>query len=346
MTKGSEDLVGELHALQSDMQRLADVFLRSAAKMKEVGLPPNDDLLQELHALRLRYSAFLAQIDEVTKGLSILSADRSQQPPSLHDIEEVLAQIQLTEKQHIESEKLHEESKTIVCQALAVAHRNELTFEPLAGFHQEVTRLLRVLAGPESEEIVALSKDLCSNSHPVANLVDLVRRGNDLDDSQVMQLSESVQIAFGKALAMAAVRGKLAIRQDSQGLSSDVTPSQQEPIVSPTPEPIVPSDISPPNTVPPPETERSPTELPVDRDPAHAIDPRLGQKLPTPAAALIAPSSAGTASDAPLTDHLVETSVYTPPTFGVSTSSSSPWWNHDSLSDEICIGDSGDFDDG
>jgi hypothetical protein len=25
---------------------------------------------------------------------------------------------------------------------------------------------------------------------------------------------------------------------------------------------------------------------------------------------------------------------------------SSPWWNHDSLSDEICIGDSGDFDDG
>jgi hypothetical protein len=24
----------------------------------------------------------------------------------------------------------------------------------------------------------------------------------------------------------------------------------------------------------------------------------------------------------------------------------SPWWNHDFLSDEICIGDSGDFDDG
>jgi len=25
---------------------------------------------------------------------------------------------------------------------------------------------------------------------------------------------------------------------------------------------------------------------------------------------------------------------------------SSPWWNHDFLSDETCIGDSGDFDDG
>jgi hypothetical protein len=25
---------------------------------------------------------------------------------------------------------------------------------------------------------------------------------------------------------------------------------------------------------------------------------------------------------------------------------SSPWWNHDFLSDKICIGDSGDFDDG
>jgi NADPH:quinone reductase-like Zn-dependent oxidoreductase len=24
----------------------------------------------------------------------------------------------------------------------------------------------------------------------------------------------------------------------------------------------------------------------------------------------------------------------------------SPWWNHDFLSDKICIGDSGDFDDG
>ncbi|MGH9690685.1 MAG: hypothetical protein ACRD4C_06310 [Candidatus Acidiferrales bacterium] len=24
----------------------------------------------------------------------------------------------------------------------------------------------------------------------------------------------------------------------------------------------------------------------------------------------------------------------------------SPWWNHDFLSDETCIGDSGDFDDG
>jgi hypothetical protein len=25
---------------------------------------------------------------------------------------------------------------------------------------------------------------------------------------------------------------------------------------------------------------------------------------------------------------------------------SSPWWNHDFLSDELCIGDSGDCDDG
>ena len=37
--------------------------------------------------------------------------------------------------------------------------------------------------------------------------------------------------------------------------------------------------------------------------------------------------------------------LYAGASFGVVTLSS-PWWNHDFLSDDICIGDSGDFGDG
>jgi hypothetical protein len=134
------------------------------------------------------------------------------EPESLNDLGPLLTAIGEALRTRARREALEHAragAVAILDRALEMVHRDDPKFPALVGCHarahqvrEEVVRL----SDPDSEE----AQRAFAAVHPYSDLLSMVESRDAIDDEHYAQLEESVTRGFGRPLAVAAARGRLA----------------------------------------------------------------------------------------------------------------------------------------
>jgi len=95
---------------------------------------------------------------------------------------------------------------------LAIESRGGVEFTPLDESKGLAKRLLAEIGGAQWPDSHPDSLALVERRHPYSRLLDLVRDSDRLSDSDWETAQEEVATAFGRPLAVAAVRGRLEVK--------------------------------------------------------------------------------------------------------------------------------------
>jgi len=216
------DLLAELNSLLADFRRIGADLAHAGRQMQESGTPPSESLAE---AVLDSAGRFLALREKSEKLAYTREAQPNMSPTiasSLCDLAETLGALERLEKEIGESQKIRQEAMVLLDSVLAIRHLNNLEFGPLAECHALARDYRRSLIDVHSEKHLAAAKELVNESSPLAHLLKLVARSEELDDEQYVALTDSVEHAFGKALAIAVIRGRLVLdKGDYPALTTD-----------------------------------------------------------------------------------------------------------------------------
>jgi hypothetical protein len=208
-----EDLGRRLTALRADFAalgtRAADAASALAAK-----LPPPPALLDELSAARDAFTELRDAMLEHAGALALVLDGENL--GSLRDLEPVLAAIAAAEAQQTQAhawEEARESALLILDRVMALIHRDDRSFGPLAESQARARELHAMLAGSTPRDVEHETVMISGIVRPFSELLALVDGWNTLDDDRCAFLQDAITQSFGRPIALAALRGKLG-RED------------------------------------------------------------------------------------------------------------------------------------
>ena len=274
MDANLEALARELTALT---QRFADLGAKlgdAARALEEAGAPPNDVLVTDLAGAR---SKFIELRADVLNAAEAASVPPKGEPESLTELEPLLGAIATAlrlQAKTAEFQQIRQEVVATLDRVLEIVHRDDRAFPTLVGCHDQA-RVLReqamALSDPEAPE----ARKLAANAQAFGDLLSMVENRDAMDDERYAQLEEAVSRTFGRPLAVAVARGRLAFADEI------VEPAPEpEPAAEPEPEPAHEPVLAAPAPVPhvsfrdalpslaPPPVDEPPLELAIEPPPA------------------------------------------------------------------------------
>jgi len=208
-----EDLGRRLSALRADFaalgSRAADAASALAAK-----LPPSSALLDELSAARGAFTELRTAMVQEAGALDVALDVESL--GTLRDLEPVLSAIAAAEERRMllgAWTDTREEALAVLDRVMALIHREEKGFAPLAECQARARELHGMLAGAGPRNVEQATRTLAATLQPFAEVVALAEGWNVLDDDRCASLQDAITQSFGRSLALAALRGKLG-RED------------------------------------------------------------------------------------------------------------------------------------
>ena len=213
MRHAREDLGRRLSALRADFaalgSRAADAASALAAK-----LPPSSALLDELSAARGAFTELRTAMVQEAGALDVALDVESL--GTLRDLEPVLSAIAAAEERRMllgAWTDTREEALAVLDRVMALIHREEKGFAPLAECQARARELHGMLAGAGPRNVEQATRTLAATLQPFAEVVALAEGWNVLDDDRCASLQDAITQSFGRSLALAALRGKLG-RED------------------------------------------------------------------------------------------------------------------------------------
>jgi hypothetical protein len=202
-TENAHALLQKNAALTARLRELGAQGTAAAAALMRPGTPPPDDLVIALGDATREFNALR---DEVFTAVAALGLDT---PPadtidSTRRLDAVLALLvegaERTEKQ-ARAQAVLAETVSILDRIAALSHRDDPGFYGLATCQSRAADVRAALASRGQVDRDATA--------PFASLLVLMDGQQDLDDDQWAAHEDAVAEAFGRALAVAATRGKL-----------------------------------------------------------------------------------------------------------------------------------------
>jgi hypothetical protein len=210
-----EELGHRLAALRADFAALG-ARAAGAADALAATLPPPVALLEELTAARDAFAGLRTALLEQAAGLALVVDD--EQLGTLRDLEPVLSAIAAAEERRGQLAAWHaacEEARGVLARVLALTHREEKRFAALAECQSRARELHAALAGPVPDDLDQARLELTGSLRPYGDLLALADGWNVLDDDRCALLQDAVTQSFGRALGLAALRGKLGREGDT-----------------------------------------------------------------------------------------------------------------------------------
>ena len=280
MTGTNDDLQARLTALGADFAALGS-RAAGAARALTSTVPPATAFLDELGAARHAFSILRADVLEKAGALAVvLEADRLR---CLRDLEPALAAIAAAEAQRARLaawEEARREALGVLAGALALVHREDKSLPVLDEAHRQARELHATLSGPPPEALEDETSRLPARTRPYADLLALAEGWNVLDDERCAALQDAITESFGRALSLAALRGKL-------GRAGEAPPAVARPRVRAPVPPIeapprmVELPVEPPVAPPAPVAPRA--------APAAPLAPPSAPAPPLPATGVVSP---------------------------------------------------------
>jgi hypothetical protein len=274
MDPNLDALTRELTALTWRFADLGAKLGDAARALEEAGTPPADTLVADLAGAR---STFIQLRTDVLTAAEAASVPPRGEPESLTELEPLLAAIETAIRMREQTAKLEQARHavlTMLDRVLDIVHRDDRDFAPLVGVHGKARALrdsVMAVTDPESAD----AKRLASSAQPFTDFLSMVQNRDAVDDERYAELEESVSKAFGRGLAVAVSRGRLAFAEDI------VEPPAPEPVLAEAepavaePEPVLaepealmagaPPDMPP--VLAPPAVEEPAVELTIEAPP-------------------------------------------------------------------------------
>ena len=204
-----EDLGRRLSALRADFTALG-TRAADAASALAARLPPPPALLDELSAARDAFTELRDAVLEHAGSLALVL--NGEHLGSLRDLEPVLAAIGAAEERQVQQqawEKAREIALSALDHVMTLIHREEKSFAPLAECQVRARELHGALSAATPDDLEHETVMLSGKLRPFTELMALVDGWNVLDDDRCAFLQDAITQALGRALALAALRGKL-----------------------------------------------------------------------------------------------------------------------------------------
>ena len=183
-----------------------------AEQLRDPGVPPAEDVLQELGNARREFDDLRAGVLELAGSLSLAVAERPDAIASLNDLGAVIQAIgeavQNAEKRRALT-AAQQDIFTLLDRVATITHKEDANFAALRSCQEKAKGLRDAVTGSTSLDVDAQLKAWSEGTRPFAELLEMVDDQANVDDEQMSRLEESVGEAFGRPLAIAATRGKL-----------------------------------------------------------------------------------------------------------------------------------------
>ena len=212
MNPAHEDLARRLAALRA---RFADLGRRSAEASRNLAAtaPPAASLIEELRTARQGFAELRIAVLAQTGALKPAPASDSLR--SVGDLEPVLRAIVEADALSIRKaawEEARQNTLKLLDVVLALVHEEDPAFAALVGCQDKARELRAGVTALAPDDFDRETKTLGARVAPYGDLLALVEGWNALDDDRCALLQDAIAQAFGRQLALAALRGKLSFR--------------------------------------------------------------------------------------------------------------------------------------
>jgi hypothetical protein len=255
MDANVEEIGRELAALTQRFVDLGAELGEAAQALQGAGAPPPNGLAEALAAVHGQFQQLRSQALTIADAAGVPAPA---QPESLHALAPLLTAIAAALRERARREALEQAQQgalAVLDRVLEILHRDDAQFPPLVGAHtraRDVRAAILALTETESED----ARHVAAAVRAFADLLTMVETRDGLADDRYAEVEENVSRAFGRALAVAAARGRLAF----EGEVVEVPPSEPTPEPEPAPvagtltleEPPLELETSPPAPEPEP----------------------------------------------------------------------------------------------
>lgn len=213
MNDPSQQLHNQLDNLASESTTLGDRLLDAAHILQEQGTPLDVDLIQQLDRYRQDFTNLRSQALQLAESSPISPVES--QINSLTDLKNFLQQL------HPASESAHRETAVrVLDRVLQVTHRDTPNQPQLLACKDKAKQLKERILAAETEAS-SEAQEIADGEHPFAYMLELLEKGDTLDDDRWAQMQDKVATAFGQPLAVALSRGKLELVPGSSEPEAD-----------------------------------------------------------------------------------------------------------------------------
>lgn len=206
-------LLSKVGSLSDNFSNLGIRLSLAAKELQNTGIPPLEDLLEEL----MIYSRDFTDLKEQGLKLAKTSQVSTGVISSLTDLESLIKAVTKSTELSTSQPALD-----ILNQILAITHKEQPEFPPLKLAQAKAQELYQIISQRKSEKLSDDAQALIEDRHPLSAILKLVEHGKNLDDEQWLELEEKVNITFGKKLTLAISRGKLTILNNSLPATSRI----------------------------------------------------------------------------------------------------------------------------
>lgn len=219
------DLKAAHAALAAHFNTLSGKLKRAVVAL-ESGEPPADisAIASEMESVRADFYALRAGAVAEARyhQLSSHTSAEAEPPKTLGDIEQVLHAVAEARERKEQADRGRMKLCAPLETVLEIRHGEQADFAPLDVVRQQAADLRRRItqATWPNTDMDALSRE----TKPFATLLSLVRGSDEYDDAEWDTMQATVESEFGRALAVALVRGRLTLGQ-SPGKSSFSLPA-------------------------------------------------------------------------------------------------------------------------
>ena len=234
MALNAEDLAKRLAALRERFTTLAATLTQTTQQLQASGTLPPETLVDEIAKVRTDFVDVRHRVLDAARSLSINVPAMSEIDSirALEPVLETVAQAQAAEEKKAALAEARARVMAVLDRVLTVTHMDGPNFAALVQCLTKAREIRQAAQDPkafDTENTPAFLESIPS----FAALLSIIEGRDALDDEKFAVLDEAVTQSFGRTLAVAAARGKLAIGASAPAAPRTAPAAAKEPAPRP-----------------------------------------------------------------------------------------------------------------
>ena len=250
MPLNADDLRKRLSTLNERFSALAESLAQTARQLQISGSLPPESLLDEINKVRADFGDVRHRVLDAARALALNSPAMSEidSIKALEPVLESVVQAVVAEEKRNAATEARKRVMAVLDRVLAIAHADGPNFAALVQCQAKAKEIQAAAQDPKAFDTDNAPAFL-ESTPSFAALLSMIEGREALDDEKFAALEDTVTQAFGRAVAVAATRGKLLV--GSPAPAAPERPAQPAPKAA---EPAVkPAAPTPPSAPPRPE---------------------------------------------------------------------------------------------
>ncbi|MCA9113646.1 MAG: hypothetical protein KDA79_01075 [Planctomycetaceae bacterium] len=198
MRQDLEVLRSQLEHLQQVASQLSQQLAEAAVQLETEGSLPDLQLAVRLEDYQREFRQLRTSLVRRAGAGGAETSEASPQPERLTELADLLA-----------GRIMRHQALSLLDTLLLVEHEDGEPFEPLEQCQTAARQLMEEIRGAREVRTIEAAVQLNEGTHPFSSLVQLVTDTGQLNDDDWTRCPEMVQEHFGRAMAVAAARGRL-----------------------------------------------------------------------------------------------------------------------------------------